>query len=97
MAEVLAISSVLTAPRFPAPRVDNYGYGRDRRSDVMVEIERQATLAWVGPHDPRNAIAAFDYMHFVIPEAVVSPPRDFQAARERYADPDEGHERKRRR
>ncbi|KAJ6513919.1 beta-lactamase-like protein [Mycena vitilis] len=51
--------------RFPAPRHD-----RDARSNVMREIERQATEAW---GSGRYAIAAWDFMRVAVPAPEYTP------------------------
>ncbi|KAJ7684918.1 beta-lactamase-like protein [Mycena polygramma] len=54
--------------RFPAPRHD-----RDARSNVMREIERQATEAW---GSGRYAIAAWDFMRVAVPAPEYTPAQN---------------------
>ncbi|KAJ7715944.1 beta-lactamase-like protein [Mycena maculata] len=71
--------------RFPAPRHD-----RDARSNVMREIERQATEAW---GSGRYAMAAWDFMRVAVPAPASMPPQDQPySVMEQvvYADPAEG-------
>ncbi|KAJ7632359.1 beta-lactamase-like protein [Roridomyces roridus] len=66
---------------FPAPR-----YERDKRVNVMREIERQATEAW---DSGRNAIAAYDFMRVAVP-APASMAHASRMQQVSYADPSEG-------
>ncbi|KAJ6547316.1 beta-lactamase-like protein [Mycena capillaripes] len=72
--------------RFPAPRHD-----RDVRSNVMREIERQATEAW---GSGRYALAAWDFMRVAVPVPDTLPLQNRQPhpvmEQAAYADPAEG-------
>ncbi|KAJ7694116.1 beta-lactamase-like protein [Mycena rosella] len=73
--------------RFPAPR-----HGRDERTHVIREIERQATEAWQGSAggSGRYAMAAWDFMRVAVPAPPSMPPNETHPIESWGVDPSEG-------